>query len=141
MTPEQVFSAANLLALAGWAVLLLAGRHRLGSAITAGLPVLLSILYTAILVIHRSEISGGFGTLGGVQTLFSSPWVLLAGWVHYLAFDLFTGRWELQDALKRGIPVWIVAPSLVLTFLFGPAGFLLYLIMRSVHLGRPVFEL
>ncbi|MBV9613183.1 MAG: DUF4281 domain-containing protein [Acidobacteriaceae bacterium] len=32
----------------------------------------------------------------------SHPWLLLAGWVHYLAFDLLVGSWELQDATKYG---------------------------------------
>jgi len=76
---------------------------------------------------------GGFSTLAGVGTLFSNPWLLLAGWMHYLAFDLLVGSWELEDAAERGIPHWIVVPCLLLTFLFGPAGWLLYRIVRSIR--------
>src|SRR4051812_21348401 len=53
--------------------------------------------------------------------------MLLAGWTHYLAFDLFVGRWEVRDAQRRGIPHLLITPALVLTFLLGPAGFLFYL--------------
>jgi hypothetical protein len=62
-----------------------------------------------------------------VRALFENPWLLLAGWTHYLAFDLFIGGWEVRDAQRRGIPHLLVVPALVLTFLFGPAGLLLYL--------------
>ena len=64
-----------------------------------------------------------------MRTLFENPWLLLAGWAHYLAFDLFIGGWEVRDAQRRGIPHLLVVPALVLTFLFGPAGLLLYLLI------------
>lgn len=61
-----------------------------------------------------------------------------AGWTHYLAFDLFIGGWEVRDARQRGIPHLLVVPVLVLTFLVGPAGLLLYLAIRLVGgRGRP----
>jgi hypothetical protein len=57
-------------------------------------------------------------------------WALLAGWTHYLAFDLFIGGWEVRDAQRRGIPHLLIVPALVLTFLLGPAGLLFYLAIR-----------
>ena len=75
--------------------------------------------------------AGGFASLAAVATLFSNPWLLLAGWTHYLAFDLFVGSWEVRDARERGIPHLCVLPCLALTFLFGPAGWLLYLALRA----------
>jgi hypothetical protein len=56
---------------------------------------------------------------------------LLAGWIHYLAFDLFTGAWEARDARRLRISRWLVAPCLLLTFLFGPLGLGLYLLLRA----------
>jgi len=72
----------------------------------------------------------------GVRMLFDNPWMLLAGWTHYLAFDLFIGGWEVRDAQRRGIPHLLVIPALVLTFLFGPVGLLLYLAIRSFAARR-----
>jgi hypothetical protein len=66
--------------------------------------------------------------------LFQNRAMLLAGWVHYLAFDLFVGSWEVRDAQRIGIAHYLVVPCLVLTFLFGPAGWLLYLLIRNVAL-------
>jgi len=65
-----------------------------------------------------------------VSRLFSDPWVLLAGWVHYLAFDLVVGARVARDAVERGVSRWLVVPCLVLTLMFGPAGFLAYSIAR-----------
>jgi hypothetical protein len=71
-----------------------------------------------------------------VSVLFRSPYALLAGWIHYLAFDLFTGAWEARDAAQAGISRWLVAPCLLLTFLFGPAGLALYLLLRLTVLRK-----
>jgi hypothetical protein len=78
---------------------------------------------------------GGFESLEPVARLFANRWLLLAGWVHYLAFDLFVGSWEVRDARSHNIPHWLVLPCLFLTFLFGPAGWLLYMAVRAVR-GR-----
>jgi hypothetical protein len=73
---------------------------------------------------------GSFSTLAGVAMLFSNPWILLAGWVHYLAFDLLIGTWEARDARERRVPHWLLIPCLFLTFMFGPVGWLLYMGVR-----------
>jgi ABA4-like protein len=74
---------------------------------------------------------GGFGSLDQVAILFSNRQALLAGWIHYLAFDLFIGSWEVRDAQRLAIPHLAVIPALVLTFMFGPIGLLLYLLERA----------
>jgi hypothetical protein len=94
------------------------------------LPLLLAVVYTGLLVGHWGESGGNFQTLTGVSTLFENHWLLLAGWVHYLAFDLFIGAWEVRDSKALGISHWIVLPCLALTFLFGPVGLLLYFLIR-----------
>jgi len=135
MSPQQVFSVANAVALLAWIMLaVLPGRPWVTQMITTKVvPSLLAVLYTAIVVSLFGRTPGGFSTLAGVGMLFSNPWLLLAGWVHYLAFDLLVGSWELQDAREHGIPHWTVVPCLALTFLFGPAGWLLYTILRSTR--------
>jgi hypothetical protein len=65
---------------------------------------------------------------------FSNDWHLLAGWVHYLAFDLFIGSWQVRDAQKHRVPHLAVVPGLILTFLFGPVGLLLYRTIRFLRI-------
>jgi hypothetical protein len=132
MSPEQVFSIFNAAALAAWLLLATFPRRPvivrtiLGTAV----PALFAVAYAAILAVNWSSSEGGFSSLGGVGLLFSNPWVLLAGWTHYLAFDLLVGVWEVTDAGERGIPHLLVVPCLALTFMFGPAGWLVYQMVR-----------
>lgn len=132
MSAEQIFSICNSVALAGWLILAIAGRKRWASYLTSGviLPLLLAVAYLVVLVGHWGETKGGFGTLTDVAALFSNRWVLLAGWIHYLCFDLFIGSWEVRDAEARGISHWLVIPCLFFTFMFGPVGLLLYFGLR-----------
>jgi hypothetical protein len=132
MTAEQVFVLSNATAIAGWLVLIIAGKSRWAAGLVSGamLPLLFGFLYTDLIVAHWREADGGFLTLGQVQSLFSNQWLSLAGWVHYLAFDLFIGSWQVRDAQKHGIPHLATVPGLILTFIFGPIGLLLYIAIR-----------
>jgi Domain of unknown function (DUF4281) len=134
MTVEGVFSACNLLAIAGWILLLTVPRAR-AALVVAGtaIPLTLAAIYLALFVLHVRESSGGFSSLAAVAQLFENRWLLLAGWVHYLAFDLFIGAWETRDAMARRVPRLLLAPCLVMTFMLGPIGLLCYHIVR----GRP----
>ena len=135
MTPEQVFSLVNLIATAAWlALVIVPGRRWVTGIVTSTVvPLLFAIVYVGIVVTTFGRTPGGFSTLEGVATLFSNPWALLAGWIHYLAFDLLIGTWEARDAREHGLSHLLLVPCLVLTFLFGPAGWLLY---RAVRLMK-----
>ncbi|MCC6318305.1 MAG: DUF4281 domain-containing protein [Gemmatimonadaceae bacterium] len=135
MTPDRLFSLVNPLALLGWAALILVPR-RAARLVPVTLAVALSLLYVVLIAVALPGSDGNFSSLAGVRTLFEDPWALLAGWVHYLAFDLFIGGWEVRDAQRRGIPHLAVIPALILTFLFGPAGLLTYLAIRTALRGR-----
>ena len=131
MTPEQVFAFVNFMTAAAWLPLLfLPSRRWVHAVLPVARPALLAAVYVSIVVGTLPWREGGFSSLSGVQTLFSDPWILLAGWTHYLAFDLFVGGWEVRDARRRGISHAFVVPALLLTFLVGPAGFLFYLATR-----------
>ncbi len=135
MTPSQLFGIANPLALLSWVLLVgLPGRRWVTETVTSVVvPGLLAILYVVLIASHFFGSPGGFSSLEGVAELFANPWLLLAGWVHYLAFDLLIGTWEARDARERGVPHLLLVPCLILTFLFGPAGWLLYRGVRAAY--------
>lgn len=128
MTAEAAFSIANGLALVSWLLLAALPRQRWVTHVVTSLavPGLFALVYVVLIAWRWLGASGGFSSLAGVGALFSDPWLLLAGWIHYLAFDLLVGSWEVRDAQARGIPHLLVVPCLFLTFMFGPAGWLLY---------------
>jgi hypothetical protein len=134
MTPDQIFSITNSTALIGWLALALFPRRR-WTFVVAGvaLPAIFAAIYIAIVMTRFFGADGSFSTLAGVSTLFSNPWILLAGWLHYLAFDLLTGTWEVRDAQRRGVPHLVVVPCLFLTLMFGPTGWLIYMIVRRAY--------
>jgi hypothetical protein len=132
MSPEQLFGITNGLAILGWLLLAALPRRRwVTDAVTgAALPAVFAVLYVAIVLTTFGAAAGSFSTLDGVASLFTNRWLLLAGWVHYLAFDLLIGTWEARDARERGVPHLLLIPCLFLTLMFGPAGWLLYLAVR-----------
>lgn len=133
MTPERLFSILNLLAIAGWAPLIFLPRFRWArSVVPVAIPIGLAVVYATIVLTTFGRSEGGFSSLADVRTLFENQWALLAGWTHYLAFDLLIGGWEVRDAHERGVAHLLVVPALVLTFLFGPAGLLVYLAVRAI---------
>jgi hypothetical protein len=133
MTPDTLFAIANTTALLAWIVLIVFQRQRwAGDVVVVFAAVLFASVYVAIIATQWWGRDGGFGSLDAVATLFGNRWLLLAGWVHYLAFDLLVGRWEAQDAARRGISPWLTAPLLFLTFMFGPAGWLSYIVVRAL---------
>lgn len=141
LTPDFLFSLANPLAIIGWVMLVLAPRWRgtralvLSGAWSLGLAGAYALLIGGhYLGAHGGE--GGFASLAQVAALFHNPWALLAGWVHYLCFDLFVGAWEARDAQRCGLPHWALVPALGLTFLFGPVGLLVYFGVRRAF-GSP----
>lgn len=137
MTPDLVFRIGSQLAVLGWLALIFAGPVRFVPRVLCKflIPGALAILYTALILTHWKGHPGGYGSIEEVSQLFTSPWILTAGWVHYLAFDLFSGAWQVREAQRLGIGHLWVVPCLVLTFLFGPMGYLLFLLLRRVR-GR-----
>ena len=134
MSAGLLFSVANTISLLSWLLLaLLPGRRWVTDVVTARIvPMLFAIGYVAIVATTFAGADGSFSTLSGVATLFTNPWLLFAGWLHYLAFDLLIGTWEARDARERGVPHLLLVPCLFLTLMFGPAGWLLYLGLREM---------
>lgn len=135
MTMEQAFSLCSGFAVAGWLLLLLLPRWRWTERLVLSgfWSLLLSVVYLFLIVRYMPGAEGGFGSIAEVRAFFGYDALLLAGWVHYLAFDLLIGVFEVMQAKSHGIPHLLVVPALVLTFLFGPIGLILFFIIKSVR--------
>lgn len=131
MALETIFQICMKGALLGWACLLLApfARDRLvvAARIVAGA---LALAYLIQFFTITEPTGGDFSTLSGITQLFSRDGNVMLGWTHYLAFDLFIGSWEVEDAGRRGIPHWLIVPVLFFTLMVGPVGLLLYFAVR-----------
>ena len=145
INPEMIFLVANGVAGLAWLTLAASPAQarwtpsvwRLTGRV---LPLLFALTY-GVLLLSAEPTGGHFNSLAGVQKLFSSPEVLTAGWLHYLAFDLFVGVWIAQRAAALHLPHWQVLPILALTFLFGPLGYAAFIGLRAVRRPRSLLPL
>ena len=134
MTPSQVFSLANIVAFIMWLLLIIlpnwkATRFLINYKV---IPIFLSIIYAFYII--QSLLTGpamDFGSLEAVIQLFTVENAVLAGWLHYLAFDLLVGMWILEQNKSLKIHQAIMVPCLVLTFMMGPIGFLFFFGIRA----------
>ena len=135
MLPATVFSVCNSIALVGWIILIALPMWRSSDKFIIGIIVsLFAGIYTYYIATNIASIDmKSFSTLKGLTDLFANPLAVLIGWVHYLAFDLMIGIFIKKNAAKYGITHWLIVPCLLLTFMFGPVGLLLYLLIRFVR--------
>lgn len=132
MNPDTLFSICNGIALIGWIILVFLPKWKLVAGVITSviIPSLLALVYGTLLLADLPRAEGGFGSLADIYLLFGNPNLLLAAWIHYLAFDLFIGSWEVRDSGNLGISHLLLVPCLLLTFLLGPLGLLCYLAIR-----------
>ena len=139
MSPSDVFSIANYMAMPMWLLMILLPNWKVTRWLIDYklIPVLLSLIYAYYIVLSMSgDGSMDFGSLESVMTLFTVENAVLAGWVHYLAFDLLVGMWMLDQNKKLKIHPVLMAPCLLGTFMLGPVGFLLFLGLRTTKLQK-----
>lgn len=132
---EIVFNLGNLLVLPFWVLMIFITRwpwaeRVMKNSLVVALPAL---LYTLLVVPRLLEIFPALlrPELHTIAALLGSPEGATIGWTHFLAFDLFVGRWIYRDSRLRNFSVWLMGPILFLTLMLGPVGFLLYLITKQ----------
>ena len=135
LTNDDIFQICTFGVLPAWLLLAVLPHwswtgHIVHSII---IPIILGVAYTWFFAsgAFSGDQGGGFGSLDQLMILFTQPAAVLAGWIHYLVFDLFVGAWEVRDAKRRGLNHLLVLPSLFLTLMAGPMGLLLYLLTRA----------
>ena len=135
MTAAAVFSIANTLVLPMWLLMIVLPKWKVTRFLIdyKVVPLALSLVYAFYIVISIQ--SGGgldFGSLSSVMALFTQENAVLAGWVHYLAFDLLVGMLMIDQNRHLGIHQLLMVPCLIGAFMLGPVGFLLFMLIKSI---------
>lgn len=134
MTPSSLFELGNSLALFSWIFLSIFSHKKWATKLVFSLSIMLLAITYAYLI--GSNLGGmdmeSFSTLASVKALFTSDIGVAAGWMHYLAFDLMVGLYIIHNSQQYGINRFLIIPALLLTFMFGPVGLLIYLIIRTI---------
>ena len=134
---ETLFKLSGLLVLPFWALMIFLPHWRVTRRVMSSLLVCMmpAILYAVLVVPRFVEIWRAVyrPELQGIAALLGSPEGATIAWLHFLAFDLFVGRWIYLDSRERGISAWLMAPVLYLTLMLGPCGLMLYLLLRQAR--------
>jgi hypothetical protein len=132
---EALFQISNALVLPFWLLMIVLPHWRwtqriIGSPwIAAPTALIYAILVLPSIVTLLPALAQP--TLASVTALLGTPEAAAIAWAHFLTFDLLAGRWAYLDSRTRRISAWLMAPVLLLIFLLGPLGFLLYLLVRA----------
>jgi hypothetical protein len=140
MNADLLFALAFPLAAPFWVLMIVApGWSWTRRIIASPLIVVPPLLVYAVAVLPElATFLAGVSNpdLAGVSALLATPVGVAAGWAHFVAFDLFVGRWCYLDARERGIHPLVMAPVLVLTILLAPLGLLAHLALRAALPAR-----
>lgn len=137
---DMAFSIANILALIMWVALILLPRWPalLAAVLYLGVGLLCFAYACGMIGLLTGLLPGGstgngvdFTSIEGVRAIFASDGGAVIGWIHYLAFDLFVGLWIARDADAKGFARWLQAPILLATFMAGPLGLGVWLLLRE----------
>jgi len=137
---ETIFSLSSLLIMPFWLLMIALPHWRwtsrlMHSPLVCAAPAL---LYLALALPRFGELLATLArpTLPSIAAVLGTPAGATLAWAHFLAFDLFVGRWMYLDSRERGISAWIMAPLLFFTLMLGPIGFLGYLAVRAIASAR-----
>jgi hypothetical protein len=129
MTPgeRRVYAVVNTCTAPVWLAMVLLPR----SALTAAAVRLCTPLYAALGASYVGLLASGWGgervdfrDPDTVRSGLLQPRGFLAGWAHYIAFDLFVGRWIWEQGLASGRSTRV---ALLLTWMAGPSGLAVWL--------------
>jgi hypothetical protein len=133
MLYDRIFFAINFAVAPVWLLMVVAPRWRVTERVVRGAwaPLAVAVIYLAMVLTHMGATDGHFFSLDGVSRLFTHRGIVLAGWAHYLCFDLMVGSWMFRNAPRSGVPHWLLVPCLIATLMYGPIGLLLYFAART----------
>ncbi|MFZ1455003.1 MAG: ABA4-like family protein [Saprospiraceae bacterium] len=135
MNASSIFSFGNSFVLIGWILLVFLPDWKYTQVlILNGVVVFFSILYSYLIGRDIGSFDpNSFSTLANVKALFQNGDAVAAGWLHYLAFDLFVGAYIVRESKKLGISRWIYTLILPFAFMFGPVGYLIYFMTKTIQ--------
>ena len=137
---ETIFSGANLFVMPFWFLMIFlpfwVWTERIMRSLWTVVPM--ALLYALLVLPGALTLLGDLAnpSVTNIAALLGTPAGATIGWIHFLAFDLFVGRWAYLDSRQRGINGFLVSPTLFFVFMFGPFGLLLYLLVRAAASRR-----
>jgi hypothetical protein len=131
MTTSIVFQIVNTIVLPAWLILIFFPKKTWRNPVIYGFAMAMAVVYAYYVATGFGDLDmESFSTLEGIKAMFTTDVAVLTGWTHYLIFDLLVGNWVLNNSQKHHINHYLIIPCLLLCFMFGPVGFLLYSVIK-----------
>ncbi len=138
---QTLFSLSNLLVLPFWLLLIFAPHWRWTQRLAASPWIVApaALLYTLLVLPNLGQLVPLLlsPSLDGVTALLGTPAGATIAWAHFVAFDLFAGRWAYLESRRLGISAWLTSPALFLILMVGPLGLLVFLLLRAFTPAAP----
>ena len=136
---DTIFSFSSLLVMPLWGLMIFAPLWRVTKTIMQSPWVIApaALLYAVLVLPNVASVLPAVSnpSLEGIRTLLSTGSGATIAWVHFLAFDLFVGRWAYLESRALNLNVFAMAVVLFFTLMLGPVGALLYLGLRLTARG------
>ena len=143
-TIETLYMWINIGVLPFWFILIVFPQSHLSRIfVTSIFPffilsgVYIFILYKSYLIGY--DFDGNFSLylgLSELSRLFEDHLYIMIFWTHFIAINLFIGGWIVKDSQKFAINKVLMAVPLIVTYLIGPLGLILYWIIRIFYAKR-----
>ena len=132
---ETIYTFLNIFVLPFWLLMILAPHWQLTKRVMHSFwPItVVALLYVGLLLSQLGAMVSSLAnpTLAVIAEALGEPTGATIAWAHFLAFDLFVGRWAYLDSREKEVTAWIASPLLFFILMAGPLGFLLYLLGRT----------
>jgi uncharacterized membrane protein len=134
MDAAKIFQIGNSFIILGWILLVFVPKWKhTQSIVLNGIIALYSLVYSYLILKDIGDFNPeSFNSLANVKALFQNDNAVAAGWFHYLAFDLFVGAYIVRKSITLGISRILYTLALPFTFMFGPMGYLIFFLIKSL---------
>jgi hypothetical protein len=138
---DLVFSASFLLVAPFWGLMIAAPRWRVTEQVVRS-PWIVAPVALLYLMLIAPDLPSLLGTLSApdlatISAALATDRGATIAWAHFLAFDLFVGRWIYLDARPRSVAPLLLGVLLLFTLMLGPIGLLGYLLVRARRPAAP----
>jgi len=140
-TIEILYYWVNLGALPFWLILIFFPNSKICRIFVTSIFPFLILSGAYIFILYKSYLSSYdyssnfdlYLNKDNLKNLLSNDYFLIMFWVHFISINLFTGGWIVKDSQKFTINKFLIIVPLVITYLIGPIGLIVYWLIRIFY--------
>ena len=140
-TLEILYYWVNLGVLPFWLILIFFPSSNLSKYFVTSVFPIFILAGAYIFLFYKSHLNSydfinNFSLYLGIDQLsdlFANTSYLMMFWVHFISINLFTGGWIVKDSQRLSINKFLIAIPLIITYLIGPIGLLIYWLIRIFY--------